>query len=115
MNFEIECQYFQLLCRSGSTVSSDTLAQFVCTGFAALDVMKDIIHKSTLSCRKAAEMVSQRYLCLWVDFVNEAHLKWRIQLVAKRIINVHCNNGQKIVNFIRKNDLLPFKKRHRQK
>ena len=72
-NSEIECQYFQLLSRGGLTVPSETLAQFVCSGFAVLDVMKDIIRKGILSCQKAADMVLQRYLCLCVDFVCEAH------------------------------------------
>ena len=68
--------------------------------------MKDIIHKSTLSCRKAAEMVLQGYLCLCADFACEAHLNWGVQLVTKIIVNVQYHNGQKIVNSIRKDDLL---------
>ena len=72
-NSAIECQYFQLLSRGGLTIPSETLAQFVCSGFAALDTMKDIIRKSILFCRKAAETVLQRYLCLCVYFVYEDH------------------------------------------
>ena len=56
-----------------------------------------------------------QYLCLCVYFVCEAHSNWEVQLVTKIIANIHCNNGQKIVNSIRKDDLLSFKKRHRQK
>ena len=115
MNSEIECQYLQSLSRGGLTVSSEILAQFVCSGFAALDVMKDITRKSILSCRKVAEIVLQRYLCLCVDFVCEAHSNWGVQLVTKIIVNVHYSNGQKIVNSIRKDDLFSFNKRHRQK
>ena len=49
---EIGCHYFQLLSQGSLTVLSKTLAQFVCSGFAALDLMEDIIHKSGLPCRK---------------------------------------------------------------
>ena len=71
--------------------------------------MKDIILRSTLSCQKAAEMVLQRYLCLCVDFVCEAHSN-QVQLVININVNVHYNNGQKIVNSIGKDDLF-FKKK----
>ena len=77
--------------------------------------MKNIIRKSISSYRKAAQLVLQRYLCLCVDFVCEAHSNWGVQLVTKIIVNIHDDNDQKIVNSIRKDDLLSFKKRHRQK
>ena len=73
--------------------------------------MENIIHKSGLPCRKAAEMVLQRYLCLCVDFVCKAHSNWGVQLVTKIIVNVHYNNGQKIVSdSITKDDLCLLKK-----
>ena len=108
-NPEIECQYFQLLSSGSLTVPSETLTQFLYRDLAALVLMEDIIHKSGLSCRKAAEMVLQRYLCLCADFVCKAHSNWGVQLVTKIIVNVHYNNGQKIVNdSIREDNLLSF-------
>ena len=77
--------------------------------------MKDIIHKSNLSCRKAAEIVLQRYLRLFVDFVCETHPNWGVQLVTKVIVDVYYKDSQKIVNFIIKDHLWSFKKWHRQK
>ena len=42
--------------------------------------MEDIIQKSSLPRRKAAEMVLQRYV--------KAHSNWEVQLVTKNIVNV---------------------------
>ena len=59
-------------------------------------------------CYKSLSGKAALFLC--VDFVCEAHPNWGAQLTTKNIINVHYNNGQKIVNSLRKNDLLSFKK-----
>ena len=81
-NSEIECQYFQLLSRGGLTVPSETLAQFVCSGFALLDVTRHYPQKH-LNLPKSSRNGFAEVLMLCVDFVCEVHLNWGVQLVIR--------------------------------
>ena len=53
----LDCSYVQILSRGGLTIPSTNLVNYGCTAFAILEFMDDLITKSGLPVRKAAEHV----------------------------------------------------------
>ena len=108
--------YFAHLSRGGLTVPSRTLAQFVSSGFAVLDVTNKLLQRyETISIREAAHYVLKTF-CSNVNFTCESHIEWGGTIARKIITNVFYNNKRKLDNDdVRKDALRAFKKRQRTK
>ena len=108
--------YFAHLSRGGLIVPSATLAHFVSSSFAVLDVTDSFLQKhAAISIREAAQHVLRIYCCN-VDFTCDSHVDWGSVSVGRIVTNVFYNNKRKLQNDeVRKDALALFKKRHRKK
>ena len=111
-----ENPYFHDLSRGGLTIPSPWLADFVVHSFAILDAVDDTIMKfPAISTRKAAEFILRKY-CQSVRFTCEHHCEWGLKFSIKPIVNVFFNNKQKhFADAVRKDTVVTFKKRQREK
>ena len=100
--------YFAHLSRGGLIVPSATLARFVSSSFAVLDVTDSFLQKH------AAISISE--YCCNVDFTCDSHVDWGSVSVGRIVTNVFYNNKRKLQNDeVRKDALALFKKRQRKK
>ena len=111
-----ENNYFNLLSRGGLTVPSPHLAEFVINGFAVLDAIDEKVMKfPSIPTKTAAEFVLRKY-SQPVRFTCHHHLAWGMQFSIKSIVNIFYNNKQKIsADSVRKDDIVGFKRRQREK
>lgn len=108
--------YIRILSRGGLTIPSDSLTDYVCSAFSILDLTEVSIKNSELPARKAAEVVLTHIFDSYEDFTCNLH-KAAGQSFAHRVIsNVFFNNKRKILtSSMRKDSVVSFKKRQREK
>ena len=108
--------YFAHLSCGGLIVPSATVAHFVSSSLAVLDVTDSFLQKhAAISIREAAQHVLRIYCCN-VDFTCDSHVDWGSVSVGRIVTNVFYNNKWKLQNDeVRKDALALFKKRQRKK
>ena len=111
------CDYLNTLSRGGLITPSTGLADFVCHVFSVLDSISPILmkHSRDVSHRKAAENVLGNMFDR-VSFMCDAHVELGKKWSIRTAINIFFNNKQKMSNDeIRKDQVVEFKQRQRQK
>ena len=79
--------YVHILSRGGLTISSANLLNYVCTAFAILEFVNDLITKSGLPVRKAAERVLIHCFQSFETFACTTH-----EAIARKITNTTAVN-----------------------
>ena len=101
--------YFEHLSKEDSTVPSESLAPFVCKGFALLDYLEH-------SCVRAVAMKFLNYHLCDNMLACTVHCRVSINSCIKIIVNSFYNNKQKLANdTIVKDETIDFKKIQRAK
>ena len=92
-------KFLQLLSRNGLSVPSDEIKQYVCNGFAILDVIEDTILKnfSHIPMRTVAIFALTHYGSN-IAFACQDHFDCTAKLVSKIIANIYFNNKQKLAD-----------------
>ena len=103
-----------LLSRGGLTIPSSYLADFSCNSFAILDYVEHFVqNQHVINVREAFELILKKYATKF-DFTCPEHHKWGRKFASKIIVNVFCNNKQKIASdSVREDAVIGFKKRQR--
>ena len=108
-------EYLRNMSRGGLIIPSLQLAQYASSGFSTLDFVDNLISKSEVPARIAAEHILKLFLCK-VDFVCSLHFDWGQKYANRIITNIFYNNMQKkSKEYRRKEHLTAFKKRQRTK
>ena len=108
--------YVIILSRGGFTISSTNLVNYVCTAFTILEFADDLIAKSGLPVRKAAEHVLIHCFQSFETFSCTTH-----EAIARKIrkftaVNIYFNNKRKICkDSVVVHGVKTFKKRQREK
>ena len=103
--------YVQILSR-GLIISSTNLVNYVCTAFATLEFVDDLITKSGLPVRKAAEHV----LIRTTHFACTTHEVIARKITNSTAVNIYFNNKRKIcIDSVATDGVKTFKKRQREK
>ena len=110
----LENAYLNKLSRGGFIVPSSDMRDYISKSFAILDVCHELMKKSSLPERTAAELALQKndypitFLC-----TDHQHL---IKFINRTVTNVYFNNERKkSKDKIRKNNVETFKQRQRKK
>ena len=88
--------YVQILSR-GLIISSTNLVNYVCTAFATLEFVDDLITKSGLPVRKAAEHVLIHCFQSFETFACTAHEAIARKITNSTAVNIYFNNKRKFV------------------
>ena len=108
-------EYLRTMSRGGLIMPSLKLAQHVSSGFSTLDLTDNLISKSGVPARVAAEHILKLFSCK-VNFVCSLHFEWGHKYANRIITNIFYNNMQKqSKDHKRKEQLSSFKKRQRTK
>ena len=108
-------EYLRNMSRGGLIIPSVKLVQHVSSGFSTLDLTDNLISKSEVPVRVAAEYILRLFSCK-IDFVCPLHLEWGQKYANRIITNIFYNNMQKkSKDYKRKEQLTGFKKRQRTK
>ena len=90
-----QSSYFGLLSRGGLTVPSKSIAEYVGSCFAILDVVSETFQKyQSIPVRRSAEFVLNKFFHN-VSFACDEHLEKARKLAIKISTNTFCNNKQK--------------------
>ena len=111
-----EFSYINILSRGGLVVPSIALTNYVCTSFALLDFFSDIISKSSLSSRVAAENLLNHVFQSYETFTCNVHESTGQVITNRKIVNIFFNNQRKLVtDSVVADGVKSFKKRQREK
>ena len=102
----------------GLTLPSESLSQFICDGFAMLDLTDSIImkYKTIAKTDEKAFWVLDKYLTQNIKFTCEIHAHLAKKICIKTVIKVFYNNKQKrSADDEREDRLISFKKSKRKK
>ena len=111
----INDQYLALLSRGGLFVPPKELADFVCSSFAILDFVENVILSVDKSVTKSAMYTLKQYgpSC---EFCCRYHKDWGLKFASKIVVNIFFNNKQKqSKDIVRKDAVSAFKTRQRSK
>ena len=97
-------EYLLTLSSGGLTLPAYDLTKYVCTSFAMLELCDNMIHKTELHERDAAENML-KFNNLPQPFLCESHSQ-AIKLINRIISNVYFNNAKKHVNNQVRQDVL---------
>ena len=110
----LDCSYVQILSRGGLTIPSTNLVNYGCTAFAILEFMDDLITKSDLPVRKAAERVLIRCFQSFETFASTTHEAIARKITNSTAVNIYFNNKRKIcTDAVAADGVKTFKKRQR--
>ena len=110
----LDCSYVQILSRGGLTIPSTNLVNYGCTAFAILEFMDDLITKSGLPVRKAAERVLIRCFQSFETFASTNHEAIARKITNSTAVNIYFNNKRKIcTDAVAADGVKTFKKRQR--
>ena len=108
--------YVEMLSRGGLTIPSNDLTSYVCMAFAILDDVSDVIIKSDLPVRKAANRVLCHHLKLFGQFMCVSHEEPGQTIANNVVTNVYFNNKRKIcTDSAIVDSVKSFKRRQREK
>ena len=88
--------YVQILSRGGLTIPSTNLVNYVCKAFAILEFVDDLITKSGLPVRKAAEHVLIHCFKSFETFACTTHEPIARKIANSTAVNIYFNNKRKI-------------------
>ena len=111
---KISSEYINIMSRGGLTEPSQSLADYVCAGFAILYTTKDLLFQYS----DIIKHVSLLTLGLFLSnaFMCKDHQEWGRKLVNSIITNIFLNNEQSITNAnIRNDGIATFKARQTYK
>ena len=108
--------YVQILSRGGLSFLSTNLVNYVYAAFAGLEFMDDLITKSGLPVRKAAERVLI-YCSSHSRHMLAPHMKQlQRKITNSTAVNIYFNSKRKIwTDSVATDGIKPFKKRQREK
>ena len=109
--------YFVCLSRNGLHVPSQSLTDFVISGFAILDVVEQVImkHHGKVNAREAGFAVLMGY-CQVVGISCENHIERNKEYAVKVIVNIFFNNKRKdSTDEVRKDEVVMYKTVKRNK
>ena len=107
--------YLQILSRGGLTIPSTNLINYVCTTFAVLKFVDDLITKSGLTVRKAAEHVLIQCFQSFEAFACTTHEAIARKITNSTAVNIYFNNKRKIcTDSVAVDRVKKFKKRQRE-
>ena len=107
--------YVQILSR-GLIISSTNLVNYVCTAFATLEFVDDLITKSGLPVRKAAEHVLIHCFQSFETSACTTHEAITRKITNSTAVNIYFNNKIKIfTDSVATDGVKTFKKRQREK
>ena len=106
--------YVQILSR-GLIISSTNLVNYVCTAFATLEFVDDLITKSGLPVRKAAEHVLIHCFQSFETFACTTHEAIARKITNSTAVNIYFNNKRKFVWTLAADGVKTFNKRQREK
>ena len=108
-----DLSYFQLLSRGVLTAPSVALHDYICNGFAILDVLSDILQRLFAISIRGGLFALHTY-CEDATFTCDSHGERGKRSASETLVNIFFNNKQKIVNdSVRKEAVTVFKKRQR--
>ena len=88
--------YVQILSRGGLTIPSANLVNYVCAAVAILEFVDDLITKSGLPARKAAEHVLIHCFQSFETFACTTHEPIARKIANSTAVNIYFNNKRKI-------------------
>ena len=88
--------YVQILSRGGLTIPSANLVNYVCAAVAILEFVDDLITKSGLPVRKAAEHVLIHCFQSFETFACTTHEPIARKIANSTAVNIYFNNKRKI-------------------
>ena len=88
--------YVQILSRGGLTIPSANLVNYVCAAVAILEFVDDLITKSGLPLRKAAEHVLIHCFQSFETFACTTHEPIARKIANSTAVNIYFNNKRKI-------------------
>ena len=107
--------YVQMLSRGGFTIRSTNLLNYVCAAFAILESVDDLISKSGLPVRKAAERVFIHFFLSFETFACTTHETIARKITNSTAVNIDFNNKRKIcTDSVAADGVKTFKKRQRE-
>ena len=110
----LDCSYVQILSRGGLTIPSTNLVNYGCTAFAILEFMDDLITKSGLPVRKAAERVLIHCFQSFETSACTTHEAIARKITNSTAVNIYFNNKRKIcTDAVAADGVKTFKKRQR--
>ena len=107
---ESDDSYVELLPRSGLTIASLGLSNYVCNAFAIIDFFNITVKQSGLLVRLAAETVLDK-LINGVTFTGDSHQNYGCRLANRIISNIYFINERKLLtDKVAKDEVEAFKK-----
>ena len=108
--------YIQILSRGGLKIPSTNLVNYLCTAFAILEFLDDLITKSGLPVRKAAEHVLIHCFQSFETFACTTHEAIARKITNSTAVNIYFNNKRKTcTDSVAAHGVKTFKKREREK
>ena len=108
--------YIQILSRGGLKIPSTNLVNYLCTAFAILDFLDDLITKSGLLVRKAAEHVLIQCVQSLETFACTTHEAIARKITNSTALNIYFKNKRKIcTDSVATDGVKTFKKRQSEK
>ena len=108
--------YVLNLSRGGPTMPSTNLANYVCTAFAVLEFVDDLITKSGLTIRYVAEHALIHCFQSFQTFACTTHQALAQKITNSSAIDIYFNNKRKIsTDSVAADGMKTFKKRQREK
>ena len=87
--------YVQILSRGGLTIPSTYLVNYVCKAFAILEFVDDLLTKSGLPVRKAAEHVLIHWFQSFETFACATHEATARKITNSTAVNIYFNKNRK--------------------
>ena len=107
---------FKFLSRGGLKIPSTNLVNYVCTAFAILEFVDDLITKSGLPVRKAAEHVLMHRFQSFETFACTTHEAIARKVPNSTTVNIYFNNKRKIcTGSVAADGVKAFEKRQKEK
>ena len=108
--------YVQILSRGGLKIPSTNLVNYVCTVFAILEFMDDLITKSSLPVHKVAERVLIHCFQSFETFACTTHEAIARKITNSTAVNIYFNDKREIcTDSLATDGVKTFKKRQREK
>ena len=99
---KISSEYIKIMSRGGLTEPSQSLADYVCAGFAILDTTKDLLFQYSDIIKHVPLLTLGLFQIN--AFMCKDHQEWGRKLVNSIITNIFLNNEQSITNANIRND-----------
>ena len=108
--------YVQILSSGNFTIPSTNLVNYVCAAFAILELLDDLITKSGLPVRKAAQCVLIHCFQSFKTFACTTHEAIARKITNSTAVNIYFTNKRKISSdSVAADGVKTFKKRQREK